>query len=134
MLVVGGLNVNGDNVATTEAVDVIFNLSCEEGPDFPYPVRFAVGGLVSTQTATDIPIVCGGSVGVDDERVSASSRRNFSCTCVDCYTYDGSSWVSVPSMSTPREQHTATSFPDGTMLVTGGQDDTQEVWSKQIII
>ncbi len=61
--------MNGDNVATTEAVEIITNDQCDQGPDFPYPVRFAAGGMVTTLTGTDIPIVCGGSVGVADEVV-----------------------------------------------------------------
>ncbi len=44
-----------------------------------------------------------------------------------CYAFDGSSWQAIPSMSTPRAEHTATSFPDGTLLVAGGYDDTGEV-------
>jgi WD40 repeat protein len=111
VLAAGGAN-DDSALATAELYD-------------PVAGSWTVTGTMSSarreHTATLLPdgsvLVAGGATGATDCPTST-------CTGVAAvYAPSSGSWAVTDSMHTPRADHTATLLSDGTILVTGGQDD-----------
>ncbi len=112
LLICGGY----PNTATCKVINLASSAStCKNPPNFPAKVSAAIQGLGFKGN----PILCGGW-----QNGTMSNK---------CYSLENNEWVSSTSMNSVRVAAAAAQLKDGKLLVTGGWDASDYLYSAEIL-